>query len=211
VVDEASGGRERPKEPDQDFAVQPPETETGPEIRQEPIEPIRPRRRRSPRRPSLMEPIIELEAARGFEPPPSVEDAFRGVAAAAEAAGIDLKKLSFDELMRLYETTREYEARMQREHREYEQAGQEYDLQRTINLRELDDKKAIADREAKFRTVEATVRSVLAGILLIGSVGGVFYGVASGTPAQELTQYLAPITGLAGIAIGYFFGRQSQQ
>ena len=211
MVDEPSGERERPEEPDDRLAAQPPETEASAKIN-----PSRLRRapwRRLNRADSLnrVDSVPTRPTFTRSEPPPSVEDAFRGVAAAAEAAGVDLKKLSFDELMRLYETTREYEARMQREHRDYERANREHELQRTINIRELAARNTIADREARFRTVETTVRSVLAGILLIGSVGGVFYGVASGTPAQELTQYLAPITGLAGIAIGYFFGRQSQQ
>jgi hypothetical protein len=208
MVNEASRGRERPPATTPATPPEPQDTEAD---RVKPSLPLQdteadrvnlgppplPGRRR-PR--ARSDNLSDTDRSPGFEPPPSVEDAFRGVAAAAEAAGIDLKKLSFDELMRLYETTREYEARMQRDHREYEQAGQELKARNTA-----------ADREARFRTVETTVRSVLAGILLIGSVGGVFYGVASGTPAQELTQYLAPITGLAGIAIGYFFGRQSQQ
>jgi hypothetical protein len=31
------------------------------------------------------------------------------------------------------------------------------------------------------------------------------------TTAEAVTQYMAPITGLAGIAVGYFFGRASNQ
>jgi hypothetical protein len=46
---------------------------------------------------------------------------------------------------------------------------------------------------------------LLVGILAVGIV----LGIAKGIPAGNLTQYLTPISGLAGIAIGYFFGRNS--
>jgi hypothetical protein len=54
------------------------------------------------------------------------------------------------------------------------------------------------------------VRFGLALILVVGSVGGVIVGIAVGLQASTIAQFLAPITGLAGIAVGYFFGRSSQ-
>jgi hypothetical protein len=56
-------------------------------------------------------------------------------------------------------------------------------------------------------SLEARVRAGLALLLVVGTGVAVILGVAMGVAPARLTQYLAPITGLAGIAVGYFFGR----
>lgn len=57
---------------------------------------------------------------------------------------------------------------------------------------------------------EARLRGMLAVLLVLGSMGGVLYGLFKQMDPESLTQYLAPVTGLAGIVVGYFFGRESK-
>jgi len=46
-------------------------------------------------------------------------------------------------------------------------------------------------------------------ILIVGAIVAYsFYGMVTHMAPQSLVQYLAPITGLAGAVIGYWFGRQ---
>jgi len=57
--------------------------------------------------------------------------------------------------------------------------------------------------------LEANMRACLAGALVVGTLLIVAYGVIAERPAAVLVQYLAPVTGLAGLAVGYFFGQAS--
>jgi hypothetical protein len=100
--------------------------------------------------------------------------------AAAQMLGIDATKWSFEQLMDANKTLRDYSK------------------EREIRAREA----AMADRETR-------VRFALALLLVFGSVTGVFVGIVAGLPADQVAQFRAPITGLAGIAVGYFFGRAS--
>jgi hypothetical protein len=57
--------------------------------------------------------------------------------------------------------------------------------------------------------LEAYMRAFLAAALVLGTLSIVAYGVIARRPADVLVQYLAPITGLAGLAVGYFFGQSA--
>ena len=77
-------------------------------------------------------------------------------------------------------------------------------------LREEREYNARAYRDtSRVATLEAYIRAILAGILVIGTIAAVFVGIVRGISGSDLSQYLAPITGLAGLAVGYFFGRGS--
>lgn len=65
----------------------------------------------------------------------------------------------------------------------------------------------IRARELRVRSVEVYFRTALTLILVMILAIAIFVGIIKGVPAGNLTEYLTPISGLAGIAIGYFFGR----
>lgn len=141
---------------------------------------------------------------------------FQAIASAAEAVGIDPAKLTFEQLMQFADSTREYEARVRKDGVLADEKFDRFRMEReaqTARLsseqREAEIRERAAQRELGVTLFEQRVRSVLAGLLVLGAVGGVVWGIARGVPGDQLSQYLAPITGLAGIAIGYFFGRQS--
>jgi hypothetical protein len=90
-------------------------------------------------------------------------------------------------------------------------AAEQRQIKLQTELAEAEIQKQAAERDANLHTFEARVRLSLALILLVGAVGGVIIGLLLHLPAGELSQYLAPISGLAGIAVGYFFGRESSQ
>ncbi len=58
----------------------------------------------------------------------------------------------------------------------------------------------VANRDAQFRTI-------LAFILTVGLFAVVGAGVFSQTTASNLSPLVAPLAGLTGIAIGYYFGQ----
>jgi hypothetical protein len=66
-------------------------------------------------------------------------------------------------------------------------------------------------RELRVRTIEAYFRTGIAGILVGVLAVALFVGILKGIPAIELAEYVSPISGLAGIAIGYFFGRAADK
>jgi hypothetical protein len=71
-----------------------------------------------------------------------------------------------------------------------------------------------AKRYAESRRIahmEAQIRSVIAGILVLATFLIIAYGMMREIQPDALAQYLAPVTGLAGIAVGYFFGRGSTE
>ena len=59
----------------------------------------------------------------------------------------------------------------------------------------------------RVRWFDVRVRSALAFTLVFGTLTIVAVGLIRGTPTNELGGYLAPISGLAGLAVGYYFGR----
>jgi hypothetical protein len=65
-------------------------------------------------------------------------------------------------------------------------------------------------RELRVRSIEIYFRTILTSILVLVLAVTIFVGLVKGVPAGDLTQYLTPISGLAGIAIGYFFGRGTE-
>jgi|SRR5215467_180491 len=86
---------------------------------------------------------------------------------------------------------------------------------REIQLKEKQDERDYQARAyqdtnlGRLSLLEAYMRSGLAGILVLGTIAAVFVGIIRGIPGSDLSQYLAPVTGLAGLAVGYFFGRGS--
>lgn len=54
---------------------------------------------------------------------------------------------------------------------------------------------------------EAQMRVFLAGALVLGTIAAVLLGVILQLDPQKLSLLLTPVSGLAGIAVGYFFGR----
>lgn len=117
----------------------------------------------------------------------------------AQKAGIDLSRFEFSDLMELLTQAREYTEQVRREGAE--QAARE---------RAADLEARLSEERVKIESREAWVRFSLALLLIFGAVSGVILAIAIGLDAQAVAQYLAPISGLAGIAVGYFFGRQSQ-
>jgi hypothetical protein len=66
------------------------------------------------------------------------------------------------------------------------------------------------ERDYRVLWIESILRIVIAGILVFGIVLAVVLALILGTSATDLSQYLAPITGITGIVIGFFFGRASE-
>jgi hypothetical protein len=127
-------------------------------------------------------------------------EAIQSIALAARAAGINLSSLSFDELMEIIRQTRGYTEQLRRENLEAKEREQ---------MAEVEARTVLARVEIQKR--EAQVRFGLATLLVAGAVLGVVLAIALDLDAQAVAQYLAPISGLAGIAVGYFFGRQSAE
>jgi hypothetical protein len=127
------------------------------------------------------EPAARTQPPTDSEPGPIGDSTLVDTIAAARSLGIDATSWSFEQLMEANKTLREYSK--ERENRE---------------------------RQAELDNRETIVRFTLALLLVLGSVLGVFAGIVAGLGADEVAQFLAPITGLAGIAVGYFFGRASQ-
>jgi hypothetical protein len=70
--------------------------------------------------------------------------------------------------------------------------------------------RAFADHQKHLRGValiEEVMRTVLAAILVIGLIGIIAFGVSNHTDPKDLSLLLSPLAGLAGLALGYFFGR----
>jgi hypothetical protein len=74
----------------------------------------------------------------------------------------------------------------------------EAELNQTLKLR---------SRELRVKTIEVYFRTLITAILVLILAAAIFVGILKKIPAQDMAEYLAPISGLAGIAIGYFFGR----
>lgn len=68
----------------------------------------------------------------------------------------------------------------------------------------------IQARELRVKAIEVYFRTVLTLLLVIILATAIFVGIIKGVPAGNLTQYLTPISGLVGIAIGYLFGRGAE-
>jgi len=102
--------------------------------------------------------------------------------------------------------TRAADTRDQRMHES--QAAQ---LEALVQARIRDDDLAdrVYESHGRVARLDAYMRALLATLLVLGTLGIVFWGVVSGVDAERLAQYVAPIAGLAGLAVGYFFGRTS--
>jgi hypothetical protein len=59
----------------------------------------------------------------------------------------------------------------------------------------------------RVEAVEAYMRVGLTSLLVIGTLVAVGFGIWLHVDQATLTQYLAPVSGLTGIAVGYFFGK----
>ncbi|MET9024086.1 hypothetical protein ABZW96_00530 [Nocardia sp. NPDC004168] len=117
-----------------------------------------------------------------------------------------VESLSFDQMMTYITAKREYQASAYADTEAVDRARRDHELQAESRRTELIKEEA----EAKNKILEARYRAGLAAALVAGTVAGVMFGIVKGLPAQELTQYLAPVSGLAGIVVGYFFGREAR-
>ena len=52
-------------------------------------------------------------------------------------------------------------------------------------------------------------RMLIAAALVAAVILAVFYGLIQGVQPGDYSQYIAPISALAGLAVGYFFGRST--
>lgn len=137
----------------------------------------------------------------GSAPPAVDENPLRAIVDSAKELGIQFKTepWTFADLMEWAEKTRA--ARTEAQCRSLDNWIKQMEAQ--VQAESLYRRTVQAGRET-------LVRFALAMILVIGAVGGVLAGVLLSLDADQVTQYMAPITGLAGIAVGYFFGRASQ-
>ncbi|MBF6464267.1 hypothetical protein IU427_03610 [Nocardia beijingensis] len=117
-----------------------------------------------------------------------------------------VEALSFDQMMAYITAKREYQASAYADTEAVDRARRDHELQAESRRTELIKEEA----EARNKILEARYRAGLAAALVAGTVAGVIFGIIKGLPAQELTQYLAPVSGLAGIVVGYFFGRDAR-
>jgi hypothetical protein len=79
-----------------------------------------------------------------------------------------------------------------------------------LRMHELRQVSRAKSRELRVKSVEIYFRTALTLLLISILAVAIVIGIIKGIPAGNLTQYLTPISGLAGIAIGYFFGRGSE-
>lgn len=79
-----------------------------------------------------------------------------------------------------------------------------------LRAHELRQISRIRSRELRVKSIETYFRTGLTMVLVAILAVAIIIGIIKGIPAGNLTQYLTPISGLAGIAIGYFFGRGSE-
>jgi hypothetical protein len=105
------------------------------------------------------------------------------------------------------ETQVRLEADAAREERAFEQEMQRRDMDAKWTERQHELALQADRRLYRLVFIESIMRAVLAAILVFGTVGAVFYGIWEGVDSDTLSQYLAPVTGLAGLAVGYFFAR----
>jgi hypothetical protein len=163
-----------------------------------------------------MNPELEGEIASG-DAPPSVddetnfdEDLIRAGVEIHEIVGaaqlIGVKSMTFDQLMTYINSRNEYQARAYADTEAVDRSRREHELQVQSRQNDLHDKQQDANRII----VEARYRALLATILVVGVAAGVLYGLLARVPADQLSQYLAPISGLAGIVVGYLFGREAK-
>ncbi|MFG3614867.1 hypothetical protein [Nocardia sp. NPDC047654] len=117
-----------------------------------------------------------------------------------------VESMSFEQMMTYLTAKREYQASAYSDTEAVDRARRDHELQAESRRTELIKEEA----EAKNKILEARYRAGLAAALVAGTVAGVMFGIVKGLPAQELTQYLAPVSGLAGIVVGYFFGRDAR-
>jgi membrane protein DedA with SNARE-associated domain len=61
--------------------------------------------------------------------------------------------------------------------------------------------------QARSAFLETMGRLLLAGILIVGTLAVTLIGVWNDMDSQEVAAFVAPISSLAGIAVGYFFGK----
>jgi hypothetical protein len=53
-----------------------------------------------------------------------------------------------------------------------------------------------------------SLRATVTLLLVVSVIAVVIYSIIAGLPAEEMASYLAPLSGLAGLALGYWFGSE---
>jgi hypothetical protein len=107
--------------------------------------------------------------------------------------------------LRSLEAELEQEERVRQAELDAEERQQERLAQRAGQEQRLTER--VYAQRARVAWIEAWIRAGLAVLLVAGTVAAVFLGIAMRLDPEQLAQYLAPITGLAGLAVGYIFGR----
>ena len=67
------------------------------------------------------------------------------------------------------------------------------------------------ERESKIRSTESYARMIIALTLVLFTFGLIFYGMWRDITAEEIARYVSPVTGFAGIAIGYLFSQSTSK
>lgn len=130
---------------------------------------------------------------------PISSESLSDLTVATQRLGVDVTSWDFKQLSSFIQQAVQFQR---------EQRAQEEEV--AARQRQLDAQTSATENEYRLKTRETNVRFAIAMILILGAVVGVFAGIVSGMDASEVAQYIAPITGLAGIAVGYFFGRATQ-
>jgi hypothetical protein len=102
-------------------------------------------------------------------------------------------------------TTRSVE--VERIQADYARRRAELELDELRTRQEYENQQFWDRTNAHLLRLELFVKVFLAGALVLGTIVAVFVGIIQRLPGDELAQYLSPVSGLAGIAVGYFFGR----
>ena len=153
------------------------------------------------------EPLVSPD---GEGRPISTDNPLADIIETARTLGIDVSGWTFEQLMQVTQISREYRSELQERDAERAEKLQRFRAETMAREQELQLQARQAERSDVFQGRETLVRFTIALILVMGAVFGVLFGIIEGLNADEVAQYLAPITGLAGIAVGYFFGRASQ-
>ena len=72
-------------------------------------------------------------------------------------------------------------------------------------------RKSETDGEQHRLLLETWIRGITLLMVVFAIVAYPFYALFAGTTPADLAQYIAPITGIAGAVVGYWFGQASRK
>lgn len=102
---------------------------------------------------------------------------------------------------------------LSRQSARFTEMEKEEELRRAVEEREAEHqmRAKVFQAESRIAVLEAYMRAGLAALLVAGLLFAVLFSVLKDVNPSDVAQYLAPISGLAGLAVGYFFGRGSSR